>query len=72
VEQLRKRLEASQAENEQLEEMLKREESRADREAEAAQRLAAELSELQASSSSPWVFSHLEPSSISLPGSPLA
>ena len=36
-----------QAENEQLEEMLKREEARAAREAAAAERLAAELGELQ-------------------------
>ena len=49
VEQLRKRLEAAQAENEQLEDMLKREEQRAEREAEAARRMAAELSELQVS-----------------------
>ena len=47
VEQLRKRLEVAQAENEQLEEMLKREEARALREGEMARRLAAELSELQ-------------------------
>jgi ATP-dependent Lon protease len=47
VEQLRKRLDAAQVENEQLEEMLKKEETRAVAEATAAKRLAEELSRLQ-------------------------
>ncbi|GAX74656.1 hypothetical protein CEUSTIGMA_g2104.t1 [Chlamydomonas eustigma] len=47
VEQLRKRLDAAQAENEQLEEMLKKEETRAEAEAAAAKRFAEELSALQ-------------------------
>lgn len=47
VEQLRKRLEVATAENEQLEEMLKKEEQRAAAEATLAQQLAEELNTLQ-------------------------
>jgi len=47
IEQLRARLSAASAENEQLEEMLRHEEARAAGEASAARRLAAELAALQ-------------------------